>query len=81
MATTDKNDPFLNKMFKHGEKWVHKNGAKCNVGFGRITQNFPEMEGSNVKDAGGYRVVLGQQGASASQITAARFPDTLAKFD
>ena len=38
-ATTDKNDPFLNMGFKHGEKWVDKNGAKCNMGFGRITKN------------------------------------------
>ena len=38
-ATTDKNDPFLNMGFKHGKKWVDKNGAKCNMGFGRITQN------------------------------------------
>ena len=37
-ATTDKNDPFLNMGFKHGKKWVDKNGAKCNMGFGRITQ-------------------------------------------
>ena len=33
-ATTDKNDPFLNMGFKHGKKWVDKNGAKCNMGFG-----------------------------------------------
>ena len=38
-ATTDKNDPFLNMGFKHGKKWVDKNGAKCNMGFGRITKN------------------------------------------
>ena len=38
-VTTDKNDPFLNMGFKHGKKWVDKNGAKCNVGFGRITKN------------------------------------------
>ena len=31
-ATTDKNDPFLNAGFKHGKKWVDKNGAKCNMG-------------------------------------------------
>ena len=30
--TTDKNDPFLNMGFKHGKKWVDKNGAKCNMG-------------------------------------------------
>ena len=40
-ATTDKNDPFLNMGFKHGKKWVDKNGAKCNMGFGRITNNTP----------------------------------------
>ena len=34
-----KNDPFLNMGFKHGKKWVDKNGAKCNMGFGRITKN------------------------------------------
>ena len=38
-ATTDKNDPFLNMEFKHGKKWVDKNGAKCNMGFGRISKN------------------------------------------
>ena len=38
-ATTDKNDPFLNMGFKHGKKWVDKNGAKCNTGLGRIIQN------------------------------------------
>ena len=58
---------------------MDKNGAKCNVGLGRITQNYPEMEGSIVKDAGGYRVVFAQQGVLASQMTAARFPDTLTK--
>ena len=40
-ATTDKNDPFLNMWFKHGKQWVDKNGAKCNMGFGRITKNTP----------------------------------------
>ena len=40
-ATTDKNDPFLNMGFKHGKKWVDKNGAKCNMGFGRVTKNTP----------------------------------------
>ena len=40
-ATTDKNDPFLNMGFKHGKKWVDKNGAKCNMEFGRITKNNP----------------------------------------
>ena len=43
-ATTDKNDPFLNKGFKHGKKWVDKNGAKCNMGFGRITKNTALVE-------------------------------------
>ena len=38
-ATTDKNDPFLNMGFKHWKKWVDKNGAKCDMGFGRFTQN------------------------------------------
>ena len=38
-ATTDKNDPFLNMGFKHGKKWVDKNGAKCKMGFGRATKN------------------------------------------
>ena len=38
-ATTDKNDSFLNMGFKHGKKWVDTNGAKCNVGFVRITKN------------------------------------------
>ena len=38
-ATTDKNDPFLIMGFKHGKKWVDKNGAICNVGIGRITKN------------------------------------------
>ena len=38
-ATTDKNDTFLNKEFKHGKKWVDKSGAKCDMVFGRITQN------------------------------------------
>ena len=42
-ATTDKNDPFLKKGFKHGQKWVDKNGAKCNVGFGRTTKYTPGM--------------------------------------
>ena len=32
---------FLNMGFKHGKKWVDKNGAKCNMGFGRITKNTP----------------------------------------
>ena len=41
-ATTDKNDPFLNVGFKHGKKWVDKNGAKCNMGFGRITKKKPK---------------------------------------
>ena len=27
---------FLNMGFKHGEKWVDKNGAKCIAGFGRV---------------------------------------------
>ena len=38
-ATTNKNDPFLNMGFKHWKKWVDKNGAKCNMGFWRITKN------------------------------------------
>ena len=38
-ATTDKNDPFLYMGFKHGKKWVDKNGAKCNMGFGRMSEN------------------------------------------
>ena len=38
-SVTDKNDPFLNMGFKHGQKWVDKNGAKCNMEFGRITKN------------------------------------------
>ena len=25
---------FVNMGFKHGEKWVDKNGVKCNMGFG-----------------------------------------------
>ena len=37
-ATTDKKDPFFNMGFKHG-KWVDKNGAKCSMGFGRVTKN------------------------------------------
>ena len=41
-ATTDKNDPFLNMGLKHGKQWVEKNGAKCNMGFGRITKNTRE---------------------------------------
>ena len=40
-ATMDKNDPFLNVGFKHGKKWVDKNGAKCNMEFGCITKNTP----------------------------------------
>ena len=64
--------------FKHGKSgW--KKWAKCNVVFGSITQNYLEMEGNNVKYAGGYRVVFAQQGVLASQMTAARFPDTLPK--
>ena len=59
---------------------MHKNGANAKWGSAVLLKKFPEMEGSNVKDAGGYRVVFAQQGASASQITAARFPDTLAKL-
>ena len=43
-ATTDKNDPFLNMGFKHGKKWVDKNGAKCNLGFGRTTKNTPRRK-------------------------------------
>ena len=43
-ATTDKNDPFLNMGFKHGKKWVDKNGAKCNMGFGRITKNIHKQQ-------------------------------------
>ena len=35
----DENDPFLNMGFKHWKNWVDKNGAKCNMGFGRITEN------------------------------------------
>ena len=31
-ATTDKNDPFLNMGFKHGKKWVDKNGEKLQCG-------------------------------------------------
>ena len=31
-ATTDKNDQFLNMGFKHGKKWVDKNGAKMQYG-------------------------------------------------
>ena len=38
---TDKNGPFLKMVFKHGKKWVDTNGAKCNMGFGRITKNTP----------------------------------------
>ena len=38
-ATTDKIDPFLIMGFKHGKKWVDKSGAKCNMGFGRITES------------------------------------------
>ena len=48
-ATTDKNDPFLNMGFKHEKKWVDKNGAKCNIGFGRIikkTKTNPSMVGN-----------------------------------
>ena len=40
-ATTDKNDPFLNMRFKHGKKWVDKNGAKRDMEFGRITKTTP----------------------------------------
>ena len=35
---------FLNMVFKHGKKWVDKNGAKCNMGFGRITKNTPTAD-------------------------------------
>ena len=38
-ATTDNNDPSLIMVFKHGKKWVDKNGATCNMGFGCITKN------------------------------------------
>ena len=38
-ATTDKNDPFLNMLFKHGKKVSGQTWAKCNMGFGRITKN------------------------------------------
>ena len=34
-----KNDPFLNVGFKRGTKWVDKNGAKCNMGLGHLTEN------------------------------------------
>ena len=51
-ATTDKNDPFLNMGFKHGKKWVDKNGAKCNMGFGRITKNTPGVYTSVMADFG-----------------------------
>ena len=47
-ATTDKNDPFLNMGFKHGKKWVDKNGAKCNMGFGRRTENNRSGHGMRV---------------------------------
>ena len=36
-----KNDPFLNMGFKHGKSVWTKNGAKCNMGFGRKTKNTP----------------------------------------
>ena len=38
-ATTEKIDPFLNIGFKRGKSGWTKNGAKCNMGFGRITKN------------------------------------------
>ena len=46
-ATTDKNDLFLNMGFKHGKKWVDKNGAKCKMEFGRITKNTRLMTGGH----------------------------------
>ena len=46
-ATTDKNDPFLNTGFKHGKRWVDKNGAKCNMGFGRTTKKTPYLDSSS----------------------------------
>ena len=41
-VTTDNNDPFLNMGFEHGTKWV-KNGAKCNMEFGRTTKIPPNF--------------------------------------
>ena len=32
--------------FKQGKKWVDKNGAKCNMGFGRTTKNTRLARGS-----------------------------------
>ena len=39
VSPTDKHDTFLNLGFKHGKKWVGKNRAKCNMGFGPVTKN------------------------------------------
>ena len=36
-TTTDKNDPFFEYGVQTREKWV--DGAKSNIGFGRVTEN------------------------------------------
>ena len=41
-ATTDKNEPFLKMGFRLAKSGWTKNGAKCNMGFGRITKNTPQ---------------------------------------
>ena len=41
-ATTDKNDPLLNMVFKHG-KWVDKNEGTMQYGFWRFTKNTQKM--------------------------------------
>ena len=41
----DKNDEFLNMVFKLGKKWVDKNGAKCNMVFGCKTKKTPVLSG------------------------------------
>ena len=42
-ATTDNNDPFLNTGFKHGKKWVDKNGANEIRGSGEKIKKYPDF--------------------------------------
>ena len=38
--------------FKHRKKWVDKNGAKCNMVFGRTTKNTPTDASSTLHGGG-----------------------------
>ena len=46
---------FLNMGFKHGKKWVDLNGAKCNMGFGRVTKNTRNLLSLVYENAVGSR--------------------------